>query len=872
MKVVRLYTDSRTEPLGVCEGRPGFSWNVETDVQGWRQKAYRIKAAESKKALDDENGLAWDSGIVYSCRMTGVRYEGAALKSDTRYYWRIRVTGEDGIEEEADSWFHTALFSDREWHGIWIGEEQDHVYHIFRKSFTVSGSICRAMLYVCGLGHYEAYMNGQRVGDAVLEPGWTDYNKSCLYSCYDVTELLKEGRNGIGLLLGDGMYNVPGGRYVYFPRSYGKCKFLLQMNVTYEDGRRQEIVSDMSWRMAESALRFSCIYGGEDFDAGKKKRGFSHGTYEMDDSWHQVVKVDSPRGELRAQTTEPLKVMERCELSGCNAVKRLGSGRYRCDFGTNFSGWIRAKIRCAGSAEGREITFTPGEILNRDSLPDQSVTGKGYQWKYHLDETERQVYHPRFTYTGFRYVLVEGARMSTGDLTMEEGEEELPVVEELLGEFIYPDRMVHGGFCSSNSLYNKIHRMICQAIRSNTKSIFTDCPHREKLGWLEQTYLIGPAILYNYNVRTMYEKIERDMQEAQNGDGLVPDICPQYIRFGYHEGFNDSPEWGSAVVLNPWYLYKRYGDVEIFKNYYDSMKKYTEYLTAKTHHHILHHGLGDWLDIGPMTPYSQNTPLAVVATNIYYFDLSVMERVAGLLGKKDDAAGFRKLREQVYEEYNLQFFDDQTNRYANGSQAAQAMSLVTGLVKRGREEDVLAMLVRDIESRGFQTTAGDIGHPFVTAALMQFGRSDIMDRMMCVTDKPGYGYQVVCGATTLTEEWDGPDPEHPHGSQNHLMLGSAEEWFYGGLAGLNSIRTECSFDEILIRPYFSKQCEFVEAWTMHPYGKSSVRWERIGETIRVEILIPPNARGVFVNDLNNSRIELAPGKHNFIEKDPHPDV
>lgn len=868
MEVVRLCTESQERPLCICQERPSFSWNAQTEVRGWRQRTYRVRVAESEKNLYEGEEVCWDSGEIRSRQMTGVRYEGMPLRPDTRYYWRMQVTGEDGSAGEEASWFHTALFSDDEWHGEWIGEQKDHVYHIFRKSFSLSKKIRSAMLYVCGLGHYEAYLNGERVGDAVLEPGWTDYDKSCLYSCYDVASMLQSGSNGIGLILGDGMYNVPGGRYVYFPRSYGKCKFIVQMNLVYEDGQREEIVSDTSWKMAESALRFSCIYGGEDFDARLKKRGFSRGDYVPDEQWERVVIAEPPKGVLTAQSTEPLKVMERYGLSGNAAVRRLGRGVYLCDFGRNFSGWIRARIRASVNMEGHEITFTPGEILGADGRPDQTVTGQGYQWKYIMDKAGVQEYHPRFTYTGFRYVLVEGACVAAGELQSDAGEEEkeLPVLEHLWGEFIYPDRLEAGGFVCSDDLYNRIHAMICQAIRSNTKSIFTDCPHREKLGWIEQTHLIGPSIMYNYNVRKLYEKIERDMQEAQSADGLVPDICPQYIRFGYHEGFNDSPEWGSAVILNPWYLYKRFGEKAVFEQYYDSMKRYVDYLTGKTHYHILHHGLGDWLDIGPMTPWSQNTPIPVVATNIYYFDLRVMQFAANLLGKTEDADRYGELKENVYEEYNLQFFDGQTNRYANGSQAAQAMSLVTGLAKRGREGKVLDILVKDIESREYQTTAGDIGHPFVIAALMQYGRSDVIDRMMCVTDRPGYGYQVLCGATTLTEEWDGPDPARPHGSQNHLMLGSVEEWFYGGLAGIHSIRTDSSFDEILIRPYFSERCRFVEAWTTHPYGRIRVRWERTEEGIRLEITIPPNAQAVFINDLENSREDLASGTYDYLIK------
>jgi hypothetical protein len=336
------------------------------------------------------------------------------------------------------------------------------------------------------------------------------------------------------------------------------------------------------------------------------------------------------------------------------------------------------------------------------------------------------------------------------------------------------------------------------------------------------------------------------MVDSQRENGLVADVCPEYVTGfeKWHTGFVDSPEWGSACIINLWYLYKKYGDWAVFSRYYENMKKYVDYLTSRTHHQILHHGLGDWLDIGPCTPHSQNTPVPVVATNIYYYDLKIMEQVADKLGKTEDAAAYRAQMEQVKEEYNLQFFDDQTNRYANGSQAAQAMSLVTGLARQDREEQILEQLVRDIRGHGYATTAGDIGHPFVMAALTMFGRSDIMHEMMQVTDRPGYGYQVKCGATTLTEEWDGPDPEHPHGSQNHFMLGSGEEWFYAGLAGIQGMRQGLEFDRILIQPYFAKDMEYVKAWHRHPYGILRVEWKRTEENeIVLQVVLPPGTKG-----------------------------
>lgn len=867
MIIYNMKTNHQIDPIGIDSRSLCFSWNVQTKINNWKQKAYRIILGNKSEEMKEE--ALWDTGWIESSSMVDINYTGVKLQSDTRYYWQVSVIEKESNEISTSdiTYFETGLFHASDWKGKWIGEVEDHKYHIFRKKIHLEKEIHRAKLYVCGLGHYEFYINGTRVGDCQLEPGWTNYNKSCIYSSYDVTNQLIKGDNALGSFLGDGMYNVPGGRYVYYSRTFGKSKLLVQLNITYKDGTTTVIVTDESWRMASSPIQFSCIYGGEDYDSRLEQKNFSLPQFQEDESWEPVYMVEPPKGKLTSRSIPPVKVMKTYNPVKITEIK---PGVYLYDLGTNFSGWVRVRMKSNKNMAGTVVTLTPGEILNDSQEPDQRVTGKGYHWKYTLSDDEIHNYAPKFTYTGFRYVMVEGAiPKEYANSLVEDGindvgnkeENSLPVIESFVGEFLYTDVELNGEFTCSNFLFNQIHGIINQAMLSNMKSILTDCPHREKLGWLEQVHLIGPAIMYNYNVHNLLCKIEQDMKESQHEDGLIPDISPEYIKFGYHKGFTDSPEWGSTSIISPWYVYKRYGDVAILKEYYDVMKKYLDYLTSKTHHHVLHHGLGDWLDIGPNTPHSQNTPVPVIATTIYYYDITIMKQVAELLGKKEDVAYYSELAKNVYTEYNLQFFDDQTYRYATGSQAAQAMSLVVGLVAPEHEQKVLDYLVKDIKVRDFATTAGDIGHPFVMAALMMYGKNNIINTMTNVTDKPGYGYQVKCGATTLTEEWDGPNPRHPHGSQNHFMLGSVEEWFYGGLAGIQWIRNDNSFDEITIKPHFADGIDYVSAWTMHPYGKVSIEWERQDNQIGIRLQIPANVWAYFINELDGNVINLGSGEH-----------
>lgn len=823
MKLTRLRTENREKPMGIDIKNPVFSWNVETSRQNWKQESYRI-------LVKDKDRIVWDSEVVKSDRMTQISYEGEELQSDTRYDWEVTCTQEDKVNSK--SWFETGLLKEEDWQGKFIGETENYVSHIFRKTFLLEKKVARARMYVCGLGHHECYLNGEKISDRVLEPGWTDYNKTCFYSVYDVTEFLKEDQNAIGIRLGDGMYNVPGGKYVYYERSYGKMKVNVQMNLTYEDGSQGSLVTDESWHMSASGITFCCIYGGEDYDRRLDWPEFSNADFVEKDNWEGVMVVEPPMGKLVSSLLAPLKVKERYKPI---RVYKNSTHSWLYDFGTNFSGWIYMKIRANGAVPGTKISITPAELLDQKGLPDQRVTGRGYQWNYIMGEEEEQEYTPHFTYTGFRYVQVEGGRPQTV------GEEEMiPIIEVMEGQFIYPNVEETGTFSCSNPLFEKIHNLIRQAILSNMKSYLTDCPHREKLPWLEQTHLIAPGVMYNFDVENLYGKLEQDMTDAQHDNGLVPDTCPEYVKFGYHEGFVDSPEWGSACIINPWYLYQRYGNITVMSRYYETMKKYLSYLTQKTHHKVLHHGLGDWLDIGPNTPWSQNTPVPVIATCIYYYDICIMKQIAQLLNKTDDVRKFEILRQEVYFEYNKQFFDEQTSRYATGSQAAQAMSLAVGLVPENDKEKVVKNLQQDIVKRNYAITAGDVGHPFLITAALEFGLSDLINEMTNQRDTPGYGYQVANGATTLTEEWDGPNAANPHGSQNHFMLGGIEEWFYSGIGGIHMIHGNRKFDEVTICPYIPEDLDSCSVTLRHPYGILAVSWEKSEGSATVSVKIPPN--------------------------------
>ncbi|MCL5671712.1 MAG: alpha-L-rhamnosidase, partial [Acidobacteria bacterium] len=354
------------------------------------------------------------------------------------------------------------------------------------------------------------------------------------------------------------------------------------------------------------------------------------------------------------------------------------------------------------------------------------------------------------------------------------------------------------------------------------QSVFTDCPHREKLGWLEETHLMGPAIMFNYDVAALYAKVIRDMGEAQRPNGLVPDIAPEYTVFP--GSFRDAPAWGSAYVIDPWFAYKTYGDRRVLRQHFAGMKRYAEYLMRQADGGILAYGLGDWGDVGPLKRHwaPQNTPVALTATAIFYYDVAILSKVAQVLGAKEDERRYRRIAEEIWRAFNKTFFNSQTNQYATGSQTSNGMPLALGLVQPEREPAVVENLVRDIRAHGYHTTSGDVGHRFVLLALTQAGRSDVVFEMTRQTTSPSYGYQVEHGATTLTEAWDGPTSGN---SQNHFMLGHVEEWFYAGLAGIGADANSPGFQKIILRPQVVGDLEYVRASYNSACGVIKSEWE-----------------------------------------------
>ncbi len=840
-RAYRLKCDSREDPLGVEKEFPVLSWNVEASRRGAIQSAYRILAANRPELLLPDRANIWDTGKVVSAAQR-VSYGGKALQPMERVFWAVCIWDEQG---KASDWTGPASWtmgemSPENWRAQWISgtvtmpkeqslessggnsRETDSTIQqklpLFRKTFSIAETPIRyAVANICGLGHFEFFLNGQKVGDHVLDPGWTDYKDTCLYVPFEVTRMLRPGNNACGVMLGNGLYNVVGGRYTKFTGSFGEPKLIVQIHIFYEDGTKQILISDDSWTSHISPIVFSCAYGGEDYDARLEMPGWDTPDFNAD-VWDPVLVSEGPGGMLRAQFAPPLKVMETLQTA---SVKRIAHGCYEADMGFNLS--ARPVLTVTGKA-GDRVVLRVGE---RPGEP-----WEGHSYTYTLRGSGEESYTPYFTYFGFRYITVEGADLPA------DAQGTRPVLLNLASEFITSASPETGAFSCGNPLLNDINAMINRSVRSNLQSVLTDCPHREKLGWLEVAHLMGPSILYHFDAHGLYEKICRDTTESQLESGLVPDIAPEYTRF--QNGFFESPEWGSAAVQLPWLLYRWYGDAEILSRQYETMARYTRYLAGtRDERGLVKAGLGDWYDWTPEkghNGYSQLTPGELTATAMLYDNARILARVAAMTDRPSDSESFNALAAQTGHDFMAAYYDPVRKSVAGNSQAALAVALYFDLIPETDRQQVLTNLVTLLESNGYKPSTGEVCFRFMIMALAAAGRSDIVYRIINRTDCPGYGWMLKeYGLQTLSERWD-----RPGSSLNHCMFGHAQEWFQAYVLGMRQENDSIGFEKLFIAPEPPEGLPQASGHFDSPRGRISVNWEQGNGIFSLDVTIPGN--------------------------------
>lgn len=871
------------DQTAITTGGIRLGWQMTADTNGERQSAYEITICENVT-----NKKVYTSGKVKSSQSQLVNVP--ALKPNTHgYYWQVRVWNEKGeasdlskkqkirvVPEKIDAeWigaitrkdaklpygrFPNSVFKKDSFKTKWADVDTLSAKSIIlRKGFdTGRKRITDAVVYVCGLGHYRLNINGATVGDAEFAPVWSEYDKTVYYNVFDVTDLITAGGNAVSVLLGNGMFNVQRmGRYSKLQTSFGPPQMLLRLEINYADGTRQVIKSGGDWKYSLSPITFNSIYGGESYDARLEQQGCCKAGFD-DSGWRNAVVTEGPKGRLTPQTVQPVRIMERYGIkswkpipadslaSASKSTKReIHPSAFVADMGQNLAGF--PEITVSGK-RGQKVTLIVAEKLTRQGACDQRQTGRQHYYEYTLkgDGTD-ETWHPHFSYYGFRYIQVEGAVLEG-----QPNPDKLPVLKRLNSCFIYNSAEEVSSFECSNPLFTDTHRLIERAERSNMQGVLTDCPHREKLGWLEQDHLCGPSLLYNYDMTRYAPKVIRDITDTQKADGMVPTTAPQYISFG--NLFDDSPEWGSTLVILPFMYYDQYGDSTLITDNYEPMRRYVDYLTTRADNGIVSHGLGDWYDYGPWRAgFSKNTPVPLVATAHYIFDLQLLVRAARMTGRTADAEKYSVMLDKTVESFNREFFKPDSCTYGTGSQTSNALPLYLGLTG-GNKQGVLASLVNDIKEHGTRLTTGDVGNRYLFQTLAQNGLNELLYTMLNHYETPGYGFQLRHGATTLTEQWD----PNQGSSLNHFMMGQIDEWLFKTLAGIQNQPGTHGLRHLLIQPTLVGDLQYVKASTHSLYGKISVDCTRTSLT--VEIPVGSDATVVLPN---GERKQVGSGQHTF---------
>jgi hypothetical protein len=871
---VDLRCDYAVNPLGVDSPAPRLSWKLEGGGRGRRQTGYEILAASSAKILAHGHADLWDSGKVDSDETIQISFP-ENLNSWEQVFWKVRVWDESG---KVSQWSKTAMWTmgvlaDSDWNAKWIGAADTNIPSILlRRELVVRPGLKRALVNVCGLGEYELTLNGKKTGDDFLSPGWTKYDKTCLYDTHDITADLNRGKNAVGIELGNGMYNVlGGGRFTKFKGSFGPQKAIAQIRLEYADGSVETIGTDERWRIAPGPITFCSIYGGEDFDARLVQRGW--GKINFDDAkWLSAQVVNGPGGKLRGLScaAPPLHFFE---IHKPVATRTLTNGDIVFDLGQNAA--HVPKISVTGPA-GSKVRLLPSELLDGDGAINQGSMGAGRRgalWCEYTKATDGvETWSPKFFYVGCRYVQAhfmppESGR--AGSPLPPGGAHGVtrPTIKSLEGTVIQSASEPVGEFSCSNDLFNRIRKLVRWAQRSNMVSLMTDCPHRERLGWLEEDHLNGPALRYEFDLAQLFTKTINDITDSQLTNGLVPTTAPEYTIFRtagdtnhLRNAFGDSPEWAATFILVPWQQYEFDGDLNLFRTHYGAMKNYLTYFGSRADNCIVNYGLGDWYDVGPKKPgVSQLTPIALTATAFYFQDVEIMAHVAALLGKDDDAKQFSELAEKIRTAFNEKFYDATNHFYATDSQCANAIPLVMGLCEATNCAAVVDAIVSDVRARGNALTAGDVGYRYLLRALADGGRSDVIFAINNQTNKPGYGMQLAKGKTSLTEAWDGGS------SQNHFMLGQIQEWFYHDLAGIRSDGN--GFKKITIAPQPVGDVTWAKAGYNSVRGKIISDWKRDGGRFTLKVTIPPNTTATVLVPTKSGGTTTATSGARFLRMD-----
>lgn len=833
-----LRCEYAVRPLGIDTLAPRFSWNLHHSKRGQVQAAYQILISAQVERIEKGIGDAWDSGKLDSPDMANIAYEGMPLTSNCRYYFKVRWWDVRGNESPFSkvSYFETALFETEDWLADWIsmadaqtfpsrintlvnGMKEDSPQYLgvyLRNEFTIEDPIKRARAFVSGIGFYELRLNGQRVGSRLMDPAQTDYHDTALYSTYDATDLLEEGENAIGLLLGNG-------RHI---EAYGfeKPKGILHLAVEYADGQKEIIVSSDQWRASHGPLMENGIYYGERYDASKEMPGWANSGFDAS-AWDPVEIVSGP--PLASQSMPPIRATDVLKAQSLFSPR---PGVYIYDFGQNLTGWGRLFVE--GPA-GTIVKLRFAELLDDSQMLSlATLGGSEVTDTYILKGGMAETFEPKFTYHGFRYAEITGFPG-------------VPAIENLEAVFVHSDVEKIGDFHCSNSLINAIHRNILWGQLSNLMSVPTDCPQRgERMGWMGDAQLAAEESFFNFDMVLFYEKYLNDIRFAQKEDGGLSDVIPPYWPL-----YPADPAWGSAYITIAWFCYLFCGDTRILEDHFETMNRYVGFLAANADGYITKN-LGkysDWCPPGSVVPKS--TPVELTSTWYFYHDTLLLSRIAAILGKEQAFQSLSDLSERIKSAFNDEFLKG--SRYAtiqNGpltrgfnGQTSQALPLYLDMVPEDKKGSAIGRLVDAVVRQSdCHVDTGIVGTRYLFDVLTEYGHAETAYQVTTQRTYPGWGYMIEEGATTLWERWESLSGGGMN-SHNHIMLGSIDAWFYRTIAGLSP--REAGWKMVCIKPYLMGDLTHASATVQTVRGRIHASWEKADDILRMSVSLPVGSCG-----------------------------
>ncbi|MFI5133784.1 MAG: family 78 glycoside hydrolase catalytic domain [Chitinophagales bacterium] len=831
VKVENLLIENLSNPIGLDVKQPRFTWQLISDQRNILQTAYEIKVYSAEKSKEPE----WGSGKILSDQSVQVPYAGKPLQSGQKYSWQVRVW--DNNNGAVSAWseaafFQTGFLNADDWKAKWIqpGYTEDSVLRqspLFRKQFTAKKKIKSATAYITAHGLYEAQINGRRVGDAYLTPGWTSYNKRLQYQVYDVTNTLNTGNNVIGATLGSGWYR---GHLAWSgnKNSYGKdISLLLQLDITYNDGTKETIASDESWRSTMGSIISSEIYNGEIIDDRAEKTGWTLPGYN-DSPWSGVKIGNFSNNNLIATYNEPLRKHE--TFKPVNIIT-TPKGEKVIDFGQNLVGWVMLKVR--GKA-GDTIIIKHAEVLDKkgnfytDNLRIAKATST-----YILRGDGEEYFEPHFTYYGFRYIKIEGIN---GDLKP----------EDFTAVALYTDMKKTGSYNTSNSFINQLQHNIQWGQKGNFLDVPTDCPQRdERLGWTGDAEVFSRTAAFNMGVNNFFSKWLKDVAADQFPDGRIPHVIPNVL--GPNAG--GSTGWADVATIIPWNMYLAYGDKKILEDQYSSMKAWVEYMHSKSKDDLWNTGshFGDWLFYRPDDDNSGRAAVTdkyLIAQCFYAHSTQLLINAAKVLDKTDDVVAYTDLLQKIKAAY-LKEYVTANGRLVSGTQTAYVLALNFDMLPESMRTQAAERLVENIKSYNNHLTTGFLGTPYLCHVLNRFGYIDVAYQLLMQDTYPSWLYPVKMGATTIWERWDGEKPdssfENPQmNSFNHYAYGAIGDFMYRVVAGIDTYEDMPGYKHISIHPHIGGGLSFASADLQTYYGKVSSHWKSENENLLLDVEIPAN--------------------------------